>query len=111
MVPQYLLCPVAPPFGPQPTVTWLSRGCVLLRTSLGVSLSWVLLAGTDCLSLSSPTFTLVRGPDSALNNIWHREREVASSSPPLGGYALYAAAVSAVYCKLSVLFVVKISIA
>src|SRR5688572_7832745 len=58
-VPQYLLCQVVPPFGPRPVViTWLSRGCVLLRPSLGVSLLLVPIAGTSYLSPSGLTFFL-----------------------------------------------------
>ena len=49
IVPQYLLCIVVPPLGPQPGVTWLSCGCVLLQHSLGVSLLLIPIAGTDYL--------------------------------------------------------------
>src|SRR5678816_2588593 len=57
-VPQYLLCTVVPPLGPRPVVTWLSRGCVLLRHSLGVSLLLVPIAGTSYLSPSGLAFSL-----------------------------------------------------
>src|SRR5678816_355465 len=57
-VPQYLLCTVVPPFGPRPVVIWLSRGCVLLRPSLGVSLLLVLISGTSYLNPSGLTFFL-----------------------------------------------------
>src|SRR5688572_5066977 len=57
-VPQYLLCTVVPPFGPRLVVTWLSRGCVILRPSLGVSLLSIPIAGTGYLSPSGLTFFL-----------------------------------------------------
>src|SRR5688572_22967713 len=43
------VCPVVPPFGPRPVVTWLSCGCVLLRPSLGVLLLLVPITGTSYL--------------------------------------------------------------
>ena len=69
-VPQYdLLCTVVPPLGPRPVmVTWLSRGCVLLRPSLGVSLLLVPIAGTSYLSPSGLTFFLFLLTSSA--SVW-----------------------------------------